>query len=277
MQILTPNTRRTFVPDPGYTLFDFDLDGADARVVAWDADERSMKDAFRRGEKIHARNALDFYGPDLAGPDGKKEPLYTRVKRSVHATNYGASPKVLAKKCRMPLSEAADFQARYFAARPNIHEWMQAIEFELQRCGGVSNIFGYSINFFQRGADAYTEALAWRPQSTIARVTEIAMLRLHREVPNCQLLLQCHDSLVCQVRNDRISRTLREIDAVFSTIVVPYSDPLIVPWGAKSSRKSWGELSPLRWSDWIASQQPLEQPLEQPVDAEREDLQAALP
>ena len=268
MLIHTPNTRATIIPDPGYTLFDFDLDGADARVVAWDADEPTMKQAFREGKKIHAVNALDIYGPEIAGTDGKQEPIYTRVKRAVHATHYGGTPPALAKKCRMPLSMARDFQSRYFSVRPKVHAWMQNTEFELQRCGGVTNIYGYSINFFQRGADAYTEALAWRPQSTIARVTEIAMVRLHRSVPNFQLLLQCHDSLVGQIRNDRISRTLREIDTVFSAIVVPYSDPLIIPWGAKFSRTSWGELAPLKWADWITSQQP--------IDAEREELQTAL-
>lgn len=270
MLIHTPNIRATFEPDPGYTLFDFDLDGADARVVGWDADEPNMKRAFREGKKIHAVNALDIYGPGIAGIDGKQEPTYTRVKRAIHATHYGGTPSVLAKKCKMSLPLAKEFQARYFTVRPNIKAWMERIEFELQRHGGVSNIFGYSINFFQRGADAYTEALAWRPQSTIARVTEIAMVRLHRHVPNFQILLQVHDSLVGQIRNDRISRTLREIDAILSDIVVPYGDPLIIPWGIKSSRESWGKLEKIKWSDWITSQQP--------IDAEREDtLQASLP
>ena len=36
-KIKLPNVRKMFVPDLGYVVFDCDLAGADAQVVAWEA------------------------------------------------------------------------------------------------------------------------------------------------------------------------------------------------------------------------------------------------
>jgi hypothetical protein len=46
-----PNVRRLFKPDPGFTLIDIDLSGADAAVVAWEANDQELKDAFMSGMK----------------------------------------------------------------------------------------------------------------------------------------------------------------------------------------------------------------------------------
>lgn len=78
-----PNLRRMFIPDEGMLLFDADLAGADAQVVAWEANDEDLKAKFRSGEKIHALNAKDMYGA-AAGPDGKKAPYYKNAKMGTH-------------------------------------------------------------------------------------------------------------------------------------------------------------------------------------------------
>lgn len=78
-----PNLRKMFIPDPGFFLFDVDLAGADAQVVAWEAEDDDLKAKFRSGQKIHALNAKDIYGRD-AGPDGKRAPYYKMAKMGCH-------------------------------------------------------------------------------------------------------------------------------------------------------------------------------------------------
>ena len=51
--IRLPNVRRTIIPDPGYTIVDADLAGADAQVVAWEAGDEKLKSAFSAGAAIH--------------------------------------------------------------------------------------------------------------------------------------------------------------------------------------------------------------------------------
>jgi DNA polymerase I len=260
LKVKFPNSRACIIPDSGCTFFDIDLEGADARVVAWDADDEDLMRAFEARLKIHAKNALDVFGPKLAGPDGLKEPTYTRTKRAVHATHYGAREPALARKCKMTMQEATFFRKQWLTVlHPNIGRWMSDIEHELQTTGGVRNKFGYGINFFQRGTDAYTSALSWKPQSTVARVCEIAMVRLGKYVPDFVKVLQNHDSLGAQIRNDRITRTLREVDKVLADIVVPYDKPLVIPWGIKSSRVSWGDCKKDSWSKYIDPTQPVDE------------------
>lgn len=254
MLIHFPEVRNTVIPDPGYTIFDFDEEGADARVVAWDAKDEDLKNAFKAGVKIHRKNALDVYGPELAGADGTREPIYTRVKRMVHATHYGAQPPALAAKCRVSIADARAFHRNWlFELHPDIGRWMRDIEHELQTTGGVENIFGRRINFFQRGTDAFTSALSWKPQSTVAKVCGIAWTLLDRHIKPLQLILQNHDSIVGQIPNHMVKQTIPEIYKILNEIVVPYDDPLIIPWGMKASRTSWGQCKKVDWHEYLAT------------------------
>lgn len=258
-----PPVRNCFIPDPGYAFWDVDLAGADAQIVAWEADEPEMKEVFRRGQKIHAANALKIYGPAIAGEDGKREPTYTRVKRACHATNYGAHFKTVASKCAMSIGEAEKFCHDWkFVIYPGIGEWHKRTEFNLQTTGTVSNKFGYEVNYFDRPDGLLPEALAWVPQSTVASVTDKAMIRLRSKErgyhlirrgnrPALQLVMQVHDSLVIAVRIDAEKEVIPEMYEVLHNIVVPYDDPLIIPWGAKRSTKSWGECKSVEWSDYL--------------------------
>jgi DNA polymerase I-like protein with 3'-5' exonuclease and polymerase domains len=251
MLVTFPDARATIIPDPYHTIVDIDQEGADARVLAWDADEEILKAAFRSGMKIHAVNAINIFGKELAGDNGKTEPYYSQAKRGVHATNYGGTAHTVAAKCRMTMAEATQFQLRYFNTYPQVKKWHEQIDYDLQLTGGVTNIFGYSINFYQRGSDAFTEALAWKPQSTVARLTEIAMVRLRKKEPRFVQLMQVHDSIVAQVRNDRLSEILRNVYHILHSIEIPYRDPLILPWGIKSSPSSWGECKPDSWGKYL--------------------------
>lgn len=62
MTIILPNIRRLFIPDPGHFIASVDLSGADAQVVAWEAEDEDLKAAFRAGIPIHQKNAEDMFG-----------------------------------------------------------------------------------------------------------------------------------------------------------------------------------------------------------------------
>ena len=241
--LVLPNIRKMFVPDTEeQEIFDIDLAGADAQVVAWEADDQELKDAFRSGVKIHTVNAKTIFGTN-AGPDGTRMPYYKYAKIGVHATNYGARPLTIAGHLGISLKEAERFQKVWFGAHPGIKDWHHRIEHQLQTCRYVENAFGYRRYYFERvDEQLLPKALAWIPQSTVAIVTFKAMVAI-RKNPNLslvQLLLQVHDSIVGQYPFiDRA--TILPILAKTTRIVVPYSDPLIIPWGIKTSLISWGD------------------------------------
>jgi len=242
--LVMPNMRSMFVPDPGKIICDVDLAGADAQVVAWEADDALLKSAFRAGLKIHAVNSKDLFGGD-AGADGKREPYYTYAKVGVHATNYGANARTVARALGLTMHEAEKFQKRWFSIHPGIHSWHRRVEQGVSRTRTISNRFGFRKVFFDRIENVFNQALAWVPQSTVAINVNTSLIQASalREV---EFLLQVHDSLVFQIPFQNHTETLRLLRKAL-TVVIPYPDPLTIQYGLAISEKSWGHVEKTEW------------------------------
>ena len=268
VNIRLPNIRKMFIPDPGFTIVDMDLSGADAQVVAWEAEDDDLKEAFRKGLKVHIKNSRDLFPEetkDLSDEELKATRLYKEVKTAVHGFNYGASPKTIASRLKWKVAKATEFREKWFYLHPGIPRWHRRLERHLQgrecwwcrtrqdelgsrcrECGRhlgrtIRNAFGYRRIYFDRIDGILPQALAWIPQSTVALVTTRALLIIEKEFPFVQLLLQVHDSIVFQIPfayEGELPRIKERLDQ----IEVPYPDPLRIPWGIGKSRKSWGDL-----------------------------------
>lgn len=243
-----PNLRKFFRPDPGMMLGDADLSGADAQVVAWEAEDEDLKSAFRAGIKIHAHNAKKMFG-DKAGPDGKKMPFYQDCKQGCHAVNYGAGPAKLAATVGYTKQFWTNFRAQWFALHPGIHRWHKRVETGLYSTRTISNRFGYRIVYFDRLEGLLPEALAWIAQGSVAITCIKGSLRL-RAVPKVQILMQIHDSLIFQYPLTEHPHILPAIHKALH-IPIPYDDPLIIPWGLKLSDRSWGDARTAAWETGI--------------------------
>lgn len=262
-----PNIRKMFVPDPGYTMFDVDLAGADAQVVAYEAEDLDLIEAFKAGLDVHSKNAEDLWGATFTrlsgskdtGPKAKKR---KECKQGVHLTNYGGSARTAAKVLGWTVKEAEEFQRRWFAIHPGIKKNFHGrVESSLRSKRMVVNRFGYRRVYFDRIDSCFTEALAWIPQSTVAEVSFQGGLQLLRrtgakydqrgqllEFGWVEILLQVHDSLVFQVRTKDENR-LQEIREGLR-FPVPYTNPseLNIQWGIARSRVSWGDCEEVKIS-----------------------------
>lgn len=253
-----PNIRKMFVPDPGYTMFEADLAGADAQVVAFEAEDHDLIAAFRAGLDVHSKNAEEMWGSaftKLAGDKhyGPKSIKRQELKKGVHATNYGASARTLAKVLGWTVQESDSFQRRWFHLHPGIKtNFHGKTESSLRTSRMVTNRFGARRVYFDRIDSCFTEALAWVPQSTVAEVSFRGGLQLESVTGSeyndrgymvrpgwVEMLLQVHDSLVFQVKHVHEGR-LEELRTGLR-YPVPYADPLIIEWGLARSRTSWGD------------------------------------
>lgn len=237
-----PNLRKNLLPDPGYIIGEFDLPQADARVVAWEAEDEDLIALFLDPSRhLHLENAELIFGKR---PQSKKEINYYYAKQGVHLTNYGGTPQVLAMTLGITVHEADKFQQRWFSAHPKIKQWHNRIFIQLQTKRYVENRFGYRRFYFDRMEGLLKEALAWIPQSTVAVCTNLGIIACHNDLQlqnwGVHLLLQVHDSSVYQwpilATRSVVSRTLD-----LSTITVPYSFPLVLRPEVKVSTKSWGD------------------------------------
>jgi len=251
VSVSLPNIRKLFLPDPGYTMFDVDLAGADAQVVAWEADDEDLKTAFRRGDDVHSLNAATVMGDRftrLSKDDPARYKLRQQSKQAVHGTNYGGSARTLAQILGWTIHETEVFQQKWFSAHPGIRAWHQRTELALRTSRTVRNAFGYRRIYFDRVDALLPQALAWIPQSTVALVCFRGALAVRRNLPHVQLLVQVHDSLVGQIPTAQLAETLPALQRHLHN-AVPYEDPLTIRWGLSLSDKSWGDCKDVPWPE----------------------------
>jgi len=233
-----PNVRSLFIPDPGYTFFDIDLSSADLRIVVWEADEPEMKAMLREGLDPYTEVAKEFYhDPSLT----KKDPRRQLFKAFCHGTNYLGTAKGLAERLGLSVSEAEKTQKWYFSKFPRIKRWQDDLKDQVTKRRFVENVFGYRCYFFDRiEGTIFNQAAAWIPQSTVACLINRAYVEIDRTMPEVDILLQVHDSLAGQFpthgTTDWASLIVQKAE-----IALPYSDPLIIPIGIKTSTRSWGD------------------------------------
>lgn len=238
-----PNMRSAIVPTAGYVMWERDLAGADAQVVAWDSGDEALKQVFRERIKLHAVTAREVYGA-AAGPDGKTEPYYTLAKKGRHLWHYGGKARTMAASLGITTKEAETLMKRMAGFNPGIALWHERIKDKLHsRDNIITNAFGYRIKFFGRPDDAFTGALAWIGQGTVACILNRAVVALDAEVPEAPLLMNQHDSAVGECLIEAWDRVSPLVEERFTQIVVPYPDPLVIPTELKTSTISWGDMS----------------------------------
>lgn len=245
--IVLPNVRKLFIPDRDHVMFEADLKGADAQVVAWESEDEDLKTAFRAGLDVHAKNAEDVLGTAFTSLRGRaRDAKRQENKKAVHATNYGAAPRTLAITLGWTVHESERFQNRWFALHPGVRRSFHGkVRDSLTQSRTVTNRFGFRRVFFDRIETSFAEALAWIPQSTVALATYHGAFQLEDTYfpdPTSAegMLLQTHDSINFQFHKDRIPLTT-DLHKVLA-VKIPYPDPLTIPWDIKRSSKSWGDM-----------------------------------
>lgn len=228
-----PNLRRLFIPDPGYTFFDMDLDRADLQVVVWESEDLELKEMLRAGIDIHSENAKLLFGANA----GKHQREFAKV--FIHGTNYGGAARTMAVHTGVTVHEADKMQRRWFEAHPGIKAWHSRTEDQLHKRRFIENRFGYRWYVFDRTDGLLGEALAWVPQSTVAITINKIWDNLYCHAPEIMVLLQVHDSLAGQFPTAQSTTCLEKLSTL-SRIQIPYSDPLVIPTGLKTSETSWG-------------------------------------
>lgn len=206
--------RRAFVASPGYALLSADYSQIELRILADMADVKNLKAAFEHGEDIHAKTASEVFGVPM-------DEMTPELRRKAKAINfgiiYGISPFGLAKQVGATQVEAKAFIDSYFRAFPEIRAYMERTKEFAHARGYVETKFGrrcFIANINNPKLKGYGERAAINApiQGSSADIIKIAMAgirdrlareNLEREV---RMLLQVHDELVFEVREDLIDK-----------------------------------------------------------------------
>ena len=196
--------REAFVAEPGKKLVALDYSQIELRILAHIADIEALKEAFARGDDIHAMTASEMF-------DVPMDQMTPEIRRRAKAINfgviYGISGFGLARNLRIPKGEAQGFIDRYFERFPGIRTYMNDTKAFAKEHGYVETLFGRRIHTPEIGAKGPRAGFAARAainapiQGTAADVIRRAMVRMPEAIADlpAAMLLQVHDELLFEV------------------------------------------------------------------------------
>jgi DNA polymerase-1 len=216
--------RSAFIARPGHVLVSADYSQIELRLLAHAANVPRLKQAFLRGEDVHAATAAEMFGllPGTVPPD-----LRRQAKTVNFGIIYGISAYGLATRLRIPSAEAKAMIERYFARYPEIRAYMDACVASARENGHVRTLWGRKcptrdIKSSNHAVRQFAERAAVNAplQGSAADLVKKAMLAADRFIQNAEgarMVLQIHDELLFEVEEDkaetfgkRIKRAMEE-------------------------------------------------------------------
>ncbi len=237
--------RKAFIAPEGWSVMAADYSQIELRIMAHLSGDKSLVDAFARGDDIHRATAAEVF--DL-------EPMFVtdEQRRRAKAINfgliYGMSAFGLARQLGIERAEAAAYIDRYFERYPGVRHYMDSTRAMAHEKGYVETVFGRRLTLPDIHARqvpvrqaAERAAINAPMQGTAADIIKRAMLRVHEALATadlgCNLLLQVHDELVLEVR-DRDLEASRLLVRTEMEAAAELRVPLVVEIG---SGESWFE------------------------------------
>jgi DNA polymerase I len=234
--------RAAFVPRDGWQILAADYSQIELRLLAHFSGDKSLVDAFRRGEDIHTRTAAEVFGtgPLMVTPD---------MRRAAKAVNfgivYGQTPFGLAAGLGIDKKEAERYIRSYFELYQGVRKWIDQTIAEVRESGVAKTLFGRerpipdmkSRNVNARGFAERT-AVNTPLQGTAADLIKLAMIRIDTALTERKLetkmLLQVHDELLFETPPEEMTE-VRQLVKEEMESVHRLNVPLIVDVGAGSN------------------------------------------
>jgi DNA polymerase-1 len=199
--------RSAFIAESGWKLLSADYSQVELRILAHVSGEPGLRDAFLRGDDIHAATAAEVLG--------KAQATLTKDERNrAKAVNfgiiYGISSFGLSDQLDISREEAQAYIDAYLARFPKVREFIARTVVEAEADGEVRTLLGRRRPIPElRASNRQTRSLGERlavntiMQGTAADVIKIAMVAIHRrlraEGRASRLVLQVHDELLLEV------------------------------------------------------------------------------
>jgi len=239
--------RRYFIAEEGYTLVDADYSQIELRLLAHISEDYNMSEAFRNGDDIHRKTAAAVFGipEDMVTDEMRK-----RAKAVNFGIVYGISGFSLAKDIGSTVSEASKYIKSFLLNYLGIDRYLEEVVKEAEANGYTTTILGRrryipELKATQAPVRAFGKRVAMNApiQGSAADIMKLAMInvfnRLKAEGLDARLVMQVHDEIIIEVRDDQVERC-KELVAIEMLNVIPLSVPLPADI---TSGKNWLEQS----------------------------------
>ena len=261
--------RSLFIPDEGFVLLASDLTTAEAQVVAWLSNDTRLIEAFRAGEDVHWLNAqmifqipsnVKYLSKALWRDNFTNQEHHLKFYRDlaksiVYASSYGMGFQMLQT---ILIREEVYFQAalckrllhQYKANNPMLTTWQNATKEEVRATRTLTSPSPFNRKRVFRGRlsdNLFRSALAFRPQSVVGEILEVAIQKIHSTSRIFTPLLNVHDEVVGQCRPEDLTSSMTEVKSALEIPLQINGRELIIPCEFKSG-SDWGNLKEINYS-----------------------------
>lgn len=233
--------RKAFIAKDGYKLIGADYSQIELRLLAHFSQDEALVDAFNKNLDIHLQTAIKIFGEEEA-----------KTKRAIAKTInfgllYGMGSKKLSETLNIPIKEAKEYIDSYFKAFKSVKDYFKKIEDDVINSGYVKTLLNRKRLFDFQGASPLMKAAYLREavntlfQGSAADLIKLAMIKIeskYKDNNSVNMLLQIHDELIFEVKDDFVEETAKDIKEIMESIY-KLNIPLKV---SVNIAKSWQDL-----------------------------------
>lgn len=220
--------RRAFVPsEEGWVILGADYSQIELRILAHISNTESLIDAFKQGEDIHKKTAMDVFKVS-------EEDMTSDLRRSAKAINfgiiYGMSAFGLSGNLNITQKEAKKYIDHYLETYSGIKQYMEDTVRDAKFHGYATTLFNrrrYIPELSQKNyaIRQFGERTAMNApiQGTAADIIKKAMIDVANEMKEKQvksrLLLQVHDELIFEVPQEELETMIQLVTKTMEEVV----------------------------------------------------------
>ena len=251
------NIRKAFVAAKSFKLVAFDYSQIELRVAAFLSRDEKLIENFKNGGDIHAKVATEIFDVPI---DMVDDEMRREAKVINFGIQYGMGVNALQQNLKTTRAEAQKYLNEYFKIFSGLAHYIREIKLDAAKNGYTQTFFGRR-RYFEgiNSSIPYIKAMAERMainapiQGTQSDIIKIAMSRIDRHfVENnleneAFLLLQAHDELIYEIKEDKIEKISVDIKNIMESIIKPeeiYGIKLLVD---VSVGNNWGEMEKLKF------------------------------
>jgi len=246
--------RNAFIGEKGYLLVAFDYSQIELRVAAALSGDEKLIQIFKDGGDVHTAVASEVFGVPA-------ELVDREMRRRAKVINFGILYGMGVNALRVNLGEevkrreAQMFLNAYFNNFSGLAQYIERIKIDAAHKGYTETLFGRRRYFsgFESSlpyvrAQAERMAINAPIQGTQADIIKLAMVRIYKDLKekellgDVRLLLQVHDELVFEIKENEVETMAKEIRHTMESVVEEVDlqgVPLVVD---VSIGKNWGEM-----------------------------------
>ncbi len=234
--------RDTFIAKDGYKLLSIDYSQIELRLLAHFSKDKTLMEAFNSDMDIHTTTAIRLFGEELAK---EKRAIAKSINFGIL---YGMGAKKLSGELKITISEAREIIKNYFNSFPTVKRFLESVQDRVKEIGYIETILERKRFFDYKSANSMQKASFMREsintlfQGSASDLIKLSMLEIDKRIKQDNIdgamLLQIHDELIFEIREDIVDEVAEEFKEIMENIM-----KLNVPLKCSVNiGLSWGEL-----------------------------------